>query len=413
MPVNVLIRMTLKMTNVNNHPIKTIIVVWLALTMPVIIPVYCQPFFYSQSLQNLYYSLPASCRLNTPAADTVVLCSGIVPDGPAPLAFCWDEYEMLTHLGYRFLNSVEMLQSINPAVIRFLEREILTLLVSVSLEQKLATNRDNGMLITLNGNTPQTGFYRSRTGLPYLLQHVSGINIHYEERKRYRVDVNCGQKQTLTFYFVADAELLSDMDKKERDDRITVQLRHHRARADATPAHVPACSDATMQIYCDSAFVCKGSSFIIPQINGNIYYTKTGEVFQPVFGKNWIAETLSNVMLASAERNYTVQITQRVYGGEIRRYELNSRDFFDYFSGNCERYFGIEKVERDTLSGTLILADKNVGNIHLAFVSISMFDLLNGGTMKIQLNANIPQHNIETIFGRNKKEKSDYQFINQ
>ena len=397
--------MTSKMTNVNNRPVKGIILVWLALTMPTIAPpVYCQPVFYSQSLQNLYYSLPASCRLNIPVADTVVHCSEIVPDGAAPVTFCWDEYEMLAHVGYRFLNSAEMLQNLNPAVIRFLEREILALLVTGNLAQKLATNSDNGISIALNGNTPKREFYRSRDGLPYLLQHVSGINIRYEDGKRYRVDINCGQEQTLTFNFVADAELLSDMDKKERDDYISAQLSHHRAKAGATP-HIPACSDATMQIYRDSVFVCKGGSFMIPQINGNIYYMKTDGLFQPVFGKNWIAETLSNVMLAPAGRSYTIQITQRVYGGEIRRYELNSRDFFDYFSGNCDLYFGIETVERDVLTGTLILADKNDGNIHIAFVSISVLDLLNGGTMKIQLDANIPKHNVETIFGKKREGK--------
>jgi hypothetical protein len=363
---------------------------------------YSQPFFYSQSLQNLYYSLPPACRLNTPTADTVVFCSGIIPDSTVPVTFSWDEYEMLEHIGYRFITNDEMHQSFNPAVIRFLEREILTLFAAGNLEQKLTMNRDNGLFITLNGNTPQTSFYRNRTGMPYLLQQVSGMNIRYEDGKRYSVDLNCGEQQKLSFIFVADAELLSDMDKKERDDRIAAQLIHHRAMEESQqPA--PTCSAASMQIYRDSAYVCKGNTFIIPQINSDMYYRKTGRGFQLLFDKNWIAETLSNVMLAPAERNYTVQITQRVYGGKQHRYELSSRDFFDYFSGDYGRYFGIETVERDLLSGTLILADKNVSAIHIAFVSISIWDLLNGGTMHIQLDANIPQHNVETIFGKKRK----------
>jgi len=361
---------------------------------------FAQPFFYSLSHQKLYYSLPSSCRLSMSSADTVVHCSGIVPDGVAPVVFCWDENEMLAHVGYRFLNSAEMQQNLNPAVIRFLEREILEMLVTNNLEQKLAKNRNNGLLIVHNGNTPPANFYRSPTGLPRLLRNVSGISINYEDKQRYRVDIKCGLEQTLSFFFVADAELLSDMDKKERDDYIAAQLYHHRVKADVTPAFIPACSKATMQIYRDSVFVCKGGSFIIPQINGNIYFEKTGTAFQPVFSKNWITETLSNVMLVPTERCYTIQITQRMYGGQIRRYELNSRDFFDYFSGNCDRYFGIETVERDVLSGTLILAEKNVGNVHIAFVSINVIDLLNGGTMKIQLDANIPKHNVETMFGK-------------
>jgi hypothetical protein len=286
---------------------------------------------------------------------------------------------------------------------------MLALFATDNLNQKLATNRDNGMFITHNGNTPQTNFYRSRTGLPNLLQRVSGMNVRYDEGKRYRVDIHCGERQTLTFDFVADAELLSDMDKKERDERIAAQLSHHKAKASATQ-HIPVCSDATMQTHNDSAFVCTGGSFIIPQINGNLYYTKSDDTLKLAFGKNWIAETLSNVMLAPSERNYTVQVTHRLYGGITRSYEINSRDFFDYFSDEYERYFGIEAVERDILSGTLVLADKNVGNIHLAFVSVSVLDLLNGGTMKIQLDANIPQHNVETLFGRKRETSGEHQY---
>ena len=372
-----------------------------------------QPYFYSQSLQKLYYSLPASCRLNTPVAETIADCSGIVPEGTASVVFCWDEHEMLAHIGYRFLRDAEMLQTFNPAIIRFLEREILALLVADNLEQKVAMNRDNGMLVALNGNTPQLNFYRSRTGLPYLLQHVSGMDISYEAGRRYRVDMTCDDGQTLTFQFVADAELLLDMDKKERDDRIAAQLKYHRTKVGDKPQHVPTCSDATMQVYNDSAFVCKGDAFIIPQMNNNLYYTKTNGELQLVFGKGWLSETFSNVMLAPTERNYTVQITHRVYGGETRRYEIKSQDFFDYFSGDYERYFGIETVNKDVLTGTLALVDKNAGNLHLSFVTISVLDLLSGGIMKIQLDTNIPQHNVETLFGKNKETKGEYQFLNQ
>jgi len=388
-----------------NKMMKLKIVIGLVLFMLTTLNANSQPYFYSQSLQNLYYSLPASSRLNKPVADTVIYSLEIA----APIAFVWDEYEMLVHIGYRFLQDGEMRKSFNPAVVWFLEREIIALFVADNLEQKLAMNRDNGLLIALNGNTPQTSFYRSRTGLPYLLQRVSGMEIHYEDGRRYRVDLHCGVGQTISFHFVADAELLSNMDKKERDDRIAAQLSHHRART--VHSHSLRCNDATIQTLNDSTFVCKGNAFIIPQINDNLYYTKSddGEL-KLTFGSNRIAETLSNVMLAPSERNYTMQITQRVYGGITHSYEVDSRDFFDYFSDEYDRYFGIESVERDVLTGTLILANRNMGYIHLVFVSVSILDLLSGGTMKIQLNANIPQHNVETIFGKKRETNSEYQF---
>ena len=368
---------------------------------------YSQPIFYSQSLQKLYNTLPTACRPEHPVADTVVLCTEVMPDITVPVAYCWDSYEVLAHMGYRFLqDSMDTL--FHPAVIRFLERELLMLIATDNLEQKLIINRDNGLILLLNGATPQQSFYRSKNGLPFLLQHVSGIKIGYEDEKKYHIDLICEQNQILSFYFVADAELLSDMDKKERDILIAAQLSHHRAKPQTSLQNVLPCNESLMQKYRDSAFICKGNVFIIPQINNDLYYRKNESAFQLVFSKNWIAETFSNVMLAATERKYTAQITQRVYGDEQHQYELNSLDFFDYFSDNHERYFGIESIEKDILTGTLIFADKNISSIHIAFVSISLWDLLNGGTMKIQLDANIPQHNIQTIFGRNKNEKTNY-----
>ena len=368
-----------------------------------------QPYFYSQSLQNLYYSLPASCRLDTPVAETIVECSEIISDATVPVVYIWDNYEMLTHIGYRFLPDSELLQAYNPAIVRFLERELLTLLTTNNLQQKLDINRDNCMVISFNGNTPKTNFYRSRTGLPSLLQQVSGMDIRYEEDGNYKVDIKCGKEQTLTFHFVADAELLTNMDKKERDDRIAAQLSNHKAEIENLQ-HIPICSKAILQVHNDTLFVCKGGAFIIPQINNNLYYTETEDYLKLVFSKNWIAETFSNVMLAPAKHNYAIQITHRVYGGKMHRYELNSRDFFDYFSDGYERFCGIEKIEKDIITGTLVLADKNMSNIHLAFVSISVSDLLYGGIMKIQLDTNIPQHNIETLFGRKKEKSNENQY---
>jgi len=396
------------MTDVNNKlkikKMKLKIITGIVVFVLAMLKVSSQPFFYSQSLQKLYYSLPQDCRLSMPVADTVVYCQGIVPDSDVPVVFNSDKYEMVEHIGYRFLHNEEMLQAFNPAIIMFLEREMLALLIADNLKQKLAANRDNGMYLLLNGNTPQTNFYRSKTGLPHLLQQVSGLEIHYMEGRKYKVNMICGT-DTLTVYFVADAELLSDMDKKERDIRIAAQLSHHRSNTNNQSQHIPMCNEETMQVIqdsvqMDSIFVCKGVSFIIPQINNNLYYTKVEDDFKLVFSKNRIVETLSNVMLAPVGRDYTVQISHRVYGGVIHYYELDSRDFFDYFSNDYERYFGVETIDKDILTGTLVLADKNAGSIHLAHVSINLWELLNGGVMEMQLSSNITQHNVESLFGK-------------
>ena len=377
-------------------------VFFLFLPLTVLTNGYSQPVFYSQSLHKLYYSLPASCRLENPVADTVMSCAGILPGMNVPVAYSWDGYGILAHVGYRFLQSVDSLP-FHPAVVRFLERELLILLSTDNLEQKLNTNRENSLVLLHNGNTPQRGFYRDRNGLPLLLQTVSGMDVRYLEGRKYEVRLACGQEQTLIFQFFADAELLSDMDKKERDERIAAQLIHHRAKNGNMSPLVPACDGASMQIFLDTLYVCQGKSFIIPQINDNLYYLKTGDIFELVFSSRWAVASFQNAMLSSAGHNYTVQITHRQYGGVIRRYEMKSRDFFDYFSDDYDRYFGIETLERDVLSGTLIFADRSSGSLHIAYVTVGLWELLNGGVVEMNLNTNIPQHNIENLFGKRDK----------
>ena len=334
-----------------------------------------------------------------------------------PVAYCVDNYGITEHVGYRFLSDSVETQFFQHAVVRFLEREALALLVSDNLNQKLANNRENGLTLLHNGNTPRQDFYRNRNGLPDLLQRVAGMEIRNDDGIKYRATLNCGKDQTLIFLFEADAELLSSMDKKERDEQLAARLSHHRANDVVEQPHVPACDSASLQLFQDSVYLCQGKHYIIPQMNSNLYYLQSSNTSRLVFSLDYASETLSNVMLASAGiHNYTVHITHRQYGGMVRRYDMKSNDFYDFFSADYGRYFGIESIERDTLSGTLILADRSAGSIHLAHVSISLWNLLNGGDMEVQLNSNIPQHNLETLFGELKntdnKEKDKKYKIN-
>jgi len=376
----------------------------IALLLFILAPsLFAQPLFYSQSLQKLYYSLPPTCRIENPIADTVVFCNEILQNVTVPVAYNLDRFGVLAHLGYRFLPDSVDKHSFHHAIVRFLEREVLALLVTDNLEQKLTNNRENGLTLLHNGNTPRREFYRSKNGLPDVLQNLTGLEIRYDEGNRYHVTLNYGQEQTLTFLFVADAELLSNMDKKERDDRLAAQLSHHQAKNGSIPLHVPACDSASLQLYRDSVYVCPGRFYIIPQINNNLYYLKKCDTTKLIFSLTWASETFSNVMLTSAGRNdYTFRIAHRKYGGEISRYDMKSSDFYDYFSDDYDRYFGIESLDRDKLGGTLILSDRSSGSIHLAFVSVSLWELLNGGVVEMQLDSNIPQHNVETLFGKRK-----------
>ena len=353
-----------------------------------------QQEFYSQSLQNLYNSLPETCRnvaCNVSTMDTVVLCQ----DNAVSVIYRYDENRVLEHIGYRFL-SIDDAITADTWIIRFIERELLILLTTKDIHQTFVSNRENGLSILLNDKPIKENVIQNRQTFLNLLKHYQNIAINFTDGKEYEVSLVFDNGQKLSFRFPADSELLTGMNKKERDIRLAVQLKNHKTKFDnlISPDY------SYLQLLHDSLYVDKGSSFIIPQINNNIYYTKIDSAYGLIFDRRLLAETFANTLIIPAHKNYTINVTHRMYGNTVKKYTISSRNFNDYFRRDYDRYFGIESLDKEKLTGTLILKDRIAGCIHLAFVSISLNDLLNGGIMEMQLYSNIPQYNIKTLFGK-------------
>ena len=357
-----------------------------------------QQIFYSQNLQNLYYSLPEIGRdaANNVLSltDTVVICYDIVKGDTVHIAYNWDKNRVLEHIGYKFLPVNDTITTDNM-IVRFIERELMTMLLTSNFDQMLVSYRENGLSILLNDNPITKEFLQNKQRLLNFLKTNQGILINFDGEK-YEVSLFCIQEQKISFHFPADSELITGMNIKERDIRLAVQLKNHKAQPDTI---VPLDYNY-LQLLHDSIYVDKGSMFMIPQINNDIFFTKIDGTFSLVFDSILIVETFSNTLIVPANMSYTINISHRMYGLQVEKYTVNSRDFDDYFLYGYVRYFGIESLEKEKLTGTLILEERNACSIHLAYVSVSLDDLLNGGTMEMRLYSNIPQHNINTLFGK-------------
>ena len=355
-----------------------------------------QQVFYSQNiLQKLYWQIPETCRIDTATTDTLVLCHDVVQGDTVPILFRFDENRVLEHIGFPFLQTGDSSTFNNNAIVRFIERELLSLLLTTDINQTLVSYRENGMLLSLNDRPLKQSTIQNKHKFLNLLTTNQGVSVNYDGKK-YNVSLLFANEQKLSFNFPADAELLTGMNKKERDICLAVQLKNHKAKPDSTVTP----DYSYLQSLGDSLYVEKGSSFMIPEINNDIFYTQIDSAYSLVFDSYLIAETFSNALVVPANREYTINITHRMYGSQKKQYTVGSRDFDDYFRRNYDRYFGIKTTEQSKLTGTLILSDRNAGCIHLASVSVSLDDLLNDGTMEMQLYSNIPTHNLKTLFGK-------------
>ena len=374
---------------------KTAVILWFG--MLALLNGNAQQVFYSQSLKLLYESLPEACRVDNATKDTIVLCRGVVQGDIVPLAFCFDENKALEHVGFRFLPANDSVTAKN-VIVRFIEREWLVLLLTSDIKQTLTSHQENGLSILLNNKPLPLNLLQDKRSLLNLLKNSRDMTFTYDGKK-YDVSLSCANGRMLTFLFPADSELLTGMNKKERDVRLAIQLKNHKSLHDS----ITAPDFSYLQLLRDTVYVDKGSSFMIPQINNDLFYIKADSAYNFALDKSLIAESFSNALLVPCLHNYTIHITHMMYGGVVKEYSVNSCDFDDYFLHGYDRYFGIEtlgKEGKDKLTGTLILTDRNAGSIHLAYVSVTIDNLLHGGTIEMKLYSNIPQYNIKSLLGK-------------
>jgi len=365
---------------------------------------FSQSYFYSQKLQKIYNNLSVSCMNKTFFAhartDTTILCTEIAKTDTIPIIISIDKYGIIEHIGYQFFVGIDTIYDRN--IIRFMEREFLNLLTTKELNEVLVENYEDRLDITLNGNSIGSNFFKNKTNLLKLLRNVTGFSVKRVENF-YRVDVDCRSslahnnsvQSTLSFQFPADYELIYGMNKKEMDNFISFNLQNHKCKQSIN--EMENCVD--MVYFHDSVYVCKGNSFMISQINNDLYYTVNDISSNLIFNQAMPTESFSNVMLFSSEKNYTIKVKQRKYGNINDKYTICSKDFFDFFDKNYDKYFGIEPAKDGILKGTLIFKDRSTNTIHLAYIEISVEALMHGGEMNMTLTANIPQHNLENLYG--------------
>lgn len=358
-----------------------------------------QETFYSPKVDSLYKLVKQVCTMDFTYSNNLVLqCTELVKGDTIPIILCKDENGVVDHIGYCFLP--DSIRIVNISVIQFLEREMLTLLVAKDIGLILSAYRNDGLQLMVDDAPIGQNFLQNKKLICSMLKGCKGITINRVE-KDYSVIVFCSNGQRLMISFPADCELISGMDKKEQEIRLAFQLKNHTAKTIDSLTPLPDINYLQLlqdDTYQDSIYVEKGEKFNIPQINNDLFYFKNDSIYTLVSDTSMIALSFSNALLAPSTNHYTIDVKHRMYGLVAQDYSIDSRDFNDYFSRGYERYFGIETLEPEQLSGTLILYNRDEEFIHLFYVTTTLDDLVNGGKMMMELYSNIPQHNIDSLY---------------
>lgn len=356
--------------------------------------------FYSEKVQNLYNALPQSVVLNSTYCDTVIFKNYFVGEDTAKIVYEIDKHCFLKHCGFRFFNKVDALD-FGKSVVKFLENELLNLLITNDVQSVLTNWHEKKVAFQYNNSIPNNNFFANKRQLLKIFNNVTHVDIDKKE-KYFLVTLFCADKNICHFAISINNELISGMNKKERDDFLAIQLKTFKTKQN----YIKEIDNSFLKIFKDSLYVYEGSYYMIPEINNNLYLQKKDSSLSLITSKELAEETFVNSLLLQTSKDYTINIKHKKYGRVIDNYSVCSRDFFNFFYDDFDNYFGIEKYDKSSgkLAGTLIFRNKETDYIHLGYVTCTIEDLLQARTISIELYSNIPQRNIFNLFGE-KNEK--------
>jgi len=348
-----------------------------------------QPRFYSEALQELYGLLPESCK-----QDSLFCCKKMVlEEDTVNLNYQIDESGFLVHIGYNFLNITDSI-IFNRTIVQFLEREFLKWLVANNEDEILLKYEIDNLFVKYKGNSINAKFLKNKKELIAILSKTSEFNVE-RVNQNYAVKISNSGKNEMEFVFPNDPKLILGMDKKERDDLISNQLKRHKIKSYRNFS----IDSTNLKLVNDSIFIQNGSYYLIPSINNDVFVQKKDSLFEVILVQEFMNETFINTMLGLSSRDYEYHIKHVKYGYNIEKYEVCSKNFYDYFSTDYQLFFGIETCYENNLSGTLVFQDRETEYIHLAYINCTMDDFLNENNIKVKLHTNIPRSSLRNLFG--------------
>ncbi len=141
-----------------------------------------------------------------------------------------------------------------------------------------------------------------------------------------------------------------------------------------------------------------GKAFQINSLRSDIYIDAKSH--KPVFDRRYPMESAVNLLM-NAAGNCSVAITQHQYGNKKKTLTIPLQSVFYVLSADMDTYCNVTDIDTDMIKADLVMHDTKKNIIHLFVVSIPVSEMYkDGGTVKADLYANIPQSDIKNIYSK-------------
>lgn len=287
----------------------------------------------------------------------------------------WNEIE---HIGLKLIP--KDIRADNPLLYDFLERNL--------LERNVVPGAsETGFLLTWEK-------LHFNIGTAATALEIDSTMFFYEDRVDYRV-YRCGwrvdDKKLLELSFVMDYQMLTGCNLIELEENFVKEMRRHEIQPNVVtyPAFEDADSLATQ-------YTLHGTSFLIPQINNDLYYKRTDTGWQLINDSTMPSKTIPNMMLAPAD-TIPLHLLVARYGFRTDTVETTYNKWIDLcVTPGSDVYYGMKSKVGDVYTGTVFILNHKGGYMQLLSVQIPSGMLARSGKDVItgRMHGFIPLHHV-------------------
>lgn len=293
------------------------------------------------------------------------------------------------------LFSDQVKKAYDPVIMSFVERLWVELLIRKTTDSQKALLKEYGVRLVLDGYPLGTGSHRDLDRTLGAITSISSMRITTGGNE---IDLFMRTKSdaTLHIYIPADRDLLFPYDKKEHEELLISELKTLKAKY---TQDIPE-SDAVKAE--NGLSVTGGDCYMIDSLRNDVFLTSAGK---PVFDKAYPEESMRNMLMgalpATVLSDISLDIRPHTYDREIRNFQIPMSGFLGYFQQQGLKFYSAAMNRTNSGYQCILVMYHPVYNyLHMFSVSFTADQLFSGKavTLKSDLSAFIPQHNIKNLF---------------
>lgn len=300
----------------------------------------------------------------------------------------------ISHIGFKLFNR-KVMEKHPSFLYNFVERYLLNLYL-LSDEQARITRLKMDKVRISSEVHPFT--VSIKQGLQRIMAEDTSQSSIYITCNGNRYVVSCfvDDKQLIAVSFPVRHELITGFSKVEAESSFLAELYSFEEMSQ------PPLSDLDMSAYKDTLFLSNDDFYATESIVSTAYYQKSGEHFIPLFTPDYPIESVYNLFNAYSKPDFMAELSQSLYGSELRTMEIPLRKLVSYLrEQGCRIYTGITETDEVLLKGMVIAINSELGYQHLLSFSVdkTLLFSMERPKVKIKIYCYIPAHNISALLG--------------